>query len=236
MFKSCSREVTPLFTVCGASVMLVTLGLVLVPAFAGAGDGLPKTGEKVRQRTCLSNEQQIGQALRMYVEDNDGFYPVQFDHTAPGDAQKASDTIRPHDADGNKLDPDYYDALMPYLKNGGFWICPDDKGERKAAWMGYHMNGNVITAGGLAAVSVVEPSRLVVLRDSGGGTTQVCFLRSQRAPYYNGCDDGYGPKSVGPHSGGYNLLFADGHARLFQPLEAAKTVAQRPGDGEASCL
>ena len=133
--------------------IIAILASILFPVFAQAR-------ESARKTACLSNEKQIGLAAMMYTHDYDERVCAQ-----PKDAM----TIQ--EAGGTPWN--YYNALQPLMKNKNLWLCPTDvaNGPLKVAVpnMGYHMNGNVITANGLLLASIAAPSNLMMMRDSGSG-------------------------------------------------------------------
>ena len=77
--------------------IIAILAAILFPVFAQAR-------EKARQTSCVSNLRQIGFAVAMYVQDNEG-YPV---HSS---ASNVSPRTRW---------PDY---IYPYVKNEGLFLC-----------------------------------------------------------------------------------------------------------------
>jgi prepilin-type N-terminal cleavage/methylation domain-containing protein len=199
--------------------IIAILAAILFPVFAHAR-------EKARAATCLSNCKQIGLSMAMYLQDYDSTFPIQ-----KRDAMKSM-------AVGGK-EPTFYDELLPYCKNGGIWICPSgkaDTGQRLAPpAMGYHMNGNLITAMGLPEAAVAAPASCLLMREFGGGLHQpIAYLR----PYRGGCDDTFyaiSPTSSirriapGPHLDSYNFLCADTHAKWIRP-ELAIELAHFPED------
>jgi prepilin-type N-terminal cleavage/methylation domain-containing protein len=214
--------------------IIAILAAILFPVFGQAR-------EKARQTTCLSNNKQIGLSVAMYMQDYDNVFPSQ-----PTDSMW---TV----AAGGKI-PTYYDILLPYQKNGQIWICPSDypnlvndphgKPTLKPPALGYHMNGNLITATGLPEAAVAAPSNCLLMREAGGGYVWFeAYLRPYRGAcddtfcaktgrvYYDriGCNAGANPGRAGPHMDGYNLLLADTHAKWFRP-EAAIEIAQFPED------
>jgi prepilin-type N-terminal cleavage/methylation domain-containing protein len=191
--------------------IIAILAAILFPVFAQAR-------EKARATTCLSNNKQIGLSMAMYMQDYDNTYPAQ-----RGDGMVTM-------AAGGK-EPTYYDALLPYQKNQQIWICPsntvnpagDKKAVLKPPYMGYHMNGNLITKEGLAEAAVAAPSNALLMRESGAGYVyKEAYLR----PYRGGCDDTFIASNntvwrdkgkAGPHMDGYNFLLADTHAKWMRP-------------------
>jgi prepilin-type N-terminal cleavage/methylation domain-containing protein len=199
--------------------IIAILAAILFPVFAQAR-------ESARQSVCLSNNKQIGLSVAMYMQDYDSTFPAQ-----------RSDGMVTMAAGGKA--PTYYDELLPYEKNQHIWLCPSDQAAAGAKlappFMGYHMNGNLITPTGLAEASVAAPSNCLLMRESGAGWVyNAAYLR----PYPKGCDDTFVGSNntvwrsngkAGPHKDGYNFLIADTHAKWFRP-EAAINLAQFPED------
>jgi prepilin-type N-terminal cleavage/methylation domain-containing protein/prepilin-type processing-associated H-X9-DG protein len=199
--------------------IIAILAAILFPVFAQAR-------EKARSATCLSNNKQIGLSVAMYMQDYDSTFPAQL---KDGMVTMAA---------GGKL-PTYYDGLLPYQKNQQIWLCPSDQAAAGAKlappFMGYHMNGNLITPTGLAEAAVAAPSSCLLMRESGAGFVyNAAYLR----PYPKGCDDTFQASNgqvwrsggkAGPHMDGYNFLMADTHAKWYRP-EAAIELAQFPED------
>jgi prepilin-type N-terminal cleavage/methylation domain-containing protein len=210
--------------------IIAILAAILFPVFAQAR-------EKARSATCLSNNKQIGLSVAMYMQDYDNTFPAQL---KDGMVTMAA---------GGKA-PTYYDELLPYQKNQQIWLCPSDQAAAGAKlappFMGYHMNGNLITATGLAEAAVAAPANCLLMREFGAGYhAPVSYLR----PYRGGCDDTFcannnfvwrdglgcvpadkaGGRRAGPHKDGYNLLCADTHAKWFRPEQAIQ-LAHFPED------
>lgn len=88
--------------------IIAILAAILFPVFAAAR-------EKARQTTCLSNLKQIGLALIQYSNDYD-------------------DTIAPAEVGNGKSFSDgvsnytWMDAIYPYVKATGVFVCPSDPG------------------------------------------------------------------------------------------------------------
>src|SRR5687767_7988861 len=174
--------------------IIAILAAILFPVFAQARD-------KARSSTCLSNCKQIGIAVSMYTQDYDEMYPAQ-----------RNDGVFVFAAKGRDQGQNYYDELMPYCKNGQIWICPSDKpnpGDKASRlappYMGYHMNGNLITAAGLSEAAVAAPANCMLLREAGYSTV---WAQAWLRPYPRDCDavvEASGKShNVGPHMGGYN--------------------------------
>ena len=199
--------------------IIAILAAILFPVFAQAR-------EKAREATCLSNNKQIGLAVQMYMQDYDNTYP----------AQKA-DGIFVFAAKGKDQGQNYYDELAPYIKNGQVWICPSDKlnpNDKNARLtppsQGYHMNGNLISATGLAEAAVAAPSNCQLMREAGWGYV---WLQSWLRPFPKDCDaivDVNGKSYLsGLHRNGFVFLMADTHARWFSD-SASLELSQFPED------
>lgn len=96
--------------------LIATLAAMLFPVFAQAR-------EKARQSVCASNLRQIGLAIAMYTQDNDGLYPWGADviHKFAPNADDKTEALY-HSM------PLLPDTLAPYIKNKELWHCPDDTG------------------------------------------------------------------------------------------------------------
>jgi len=204
--------------------IIAILAAILFPVFAQAR-------ESARQSTCLSNNKQVGLCVAMYIQDYDSTFPAQSRDGVVTVAAGAKTPIQ-----------NWYDELQPYCKNQNIWYCPSDlpnAGEKlglQPPAMGYHMNGNLITAAGLAEAAVAAPANCLLMRESGAG---VVWKEAWLRPYSKGCDDTFQGSNnqvwrgaagrAGPHKDGYNMLVADTHAKWFRP-EAAIELAQFPED------
>ncbi len=83
--------------------IIAILAAILFPVFAHAR-------EKGRQTSCLSNLRQLGTAMTMYAEDNDGLYvPV---------------IARPSRLVKNYFQMSWMSLLEPYTKSRGVYVCP----------------------------------------------------------------------------------------------------------------
>jgi prepilin-type N-terminal cleavage/methylation domain-containing protein/prepilin-type processing-associated H-X9-DG protein len=199
--------------------IIAILAAILFPVFAQARD-------KARASACLSNNKQIGLAVQMYLSDYDQTFPAQ-----------QRDGVYVFDAKGKFQGQNYYDELMPYCKNGWIWICPSNRPniwdkvpQLRPPSQGYHMNGNLITATGLAESAVVAPANCQLMREAGYGYV---WHQSWLRPFPKDCDaivDVNGRTyNSGFHMNGFNFLLADGHAKWYSD-EASLQLAQFPED------
>lgn len=214
--------------------IIAILAAILFPVFAQAR-------EKARQTACLSNLKQIGTAMMMYVQDYDEIFPSQsYDGVNIADGMPVLNSGIAGASGFN-----YKDRVLPYTKNEQIWLCPTNipNGSLRVAApnLGYHFNGNVFTPQGLALAAVVAPANLYIGRESGRGYV---FNRAYLRPIPGLCDDVIAYEAGGaanymPHSKGYNLPFADGHAKWYKsgqtkalshfPKDEANSVSVNPG-------
>src|SRR5918997_5563760 len=91
----------PAFTLIELLVVIAIIAIlaaILFPVFAQARD-------KARGSTCLSNLKQMGLAITMYIQDNEG-YPMMSSPSAQVPRTRW---------------PDY---IFPYVKNEQVYLCP----------------------------------------------------------------------------------------------------------------
>jgi prepilin-type N-terminal cleavage/methylation domain-containing protein len=69
--------------------IIAILAALLLPALA-------KAKEKANQTSCISNLKQIGIALALYIDDNEGFFPIAKSVTATGDDLNWTKTLGPY--------------------------------------------------------------------------------------------------------------------------------------------
>src|SRR5438132_10494453 len=93
--------------------IIAILAAILFPVFAQAR-------EKARQTSCTSNLKQIGLAFKMYIQDYDERWP-KCDPYPNG--PNTPGTTGSHGTDFG-WDGWISNALIPYTKNQGIYICP----------------------------------------------------------------------------------------------------------------
>lgn len=135
--------------------IIAVVAAILFPAFAQAR-------EKARQTACLSNLRQLGSAVVMYLQDNDGGYPVVR-------ARVASDPPIAND----ERTASWVEAVYPYIKNGavivngplsfhtGIFRCPSDAGNG----LGPSYGVNAWFEYGLTEAALTHPSETVLLAE-----------------------------------------------------------------------
>jgi prepilin-type N-terminal cleavage/methylation domain-containing protein/prepilin-type processing-associated H-X9-DG protein len=214
--------------------IIALLAALLFPVFARAREG-------ARTKVCLSNLKQLGLGFQQYLNDSGNRYPGAGQYQAWGGYQA---TIVPgfklpngvssghwvkgaNDTDGGsggklaKLSPAPYaptgnsadvegGAIFPYVKSAQVYICPSNPdGEVKR--LTYSMNCAVA---GMHSVRLTQPGDIVILVDED---------KANDGFWYTGSGSTDALTQI--HNGGGNLLFADGHVKLYPfasyPLDAS---------------
>lgn len=195
--------------------IIAILASILFPVFA-------KARESARSTTCLSNLKQIGLAVKMYVDDNDGYFP--YPHLDASN-QAGDSGLRPgflgilaYDS----ANDDYFrnhtirTLIDPYVKSTGVWKCPSDASCAPSYVQGKRMTSYKFRPwyiqGAVPGWPNVGPISEGYLKD-----TSRTFIMDELAPFH---DFRTNPKHPQPLSGTgwmpdtrFNLAFADGHAK-----------------------
>ena len=184
--------------------IIAILAAILFPVFARAR-------EKARQTSCLSNVKQIALAVDMYTTDYDEAYPMSI-FLSGGRAYA------------------FYHAIMPYMKNAQIMHCPSEQNRIPAAafpglgiplapgFDGASYNGNYaifedgpnnpLTGANHAVIKQSElpfPAETFVMGD-GAIELQPTLFNSPVVP---------------GHNEGFNVCFADGHAKWVKASETS---------------
>lgn len=202
--------------------IIAILAAILFPVFVGAKD-------KARQSTCESNMRQVGIALAMYLDNNNGKYPAAM--------------IWPSGEMGNGVCVRWAGTLNRYVKNYNIWRCPSFKpNEGHYGYSRLNSGGTVwIPAGNPwtkfrasyapACTSYYDTG--VIQRSSPpyGDWDTPCAESNIKAPSraivvaHDVYDNGMffpqftpwwtGGREITIHLGMANYLFCDGHAKLL---------------------
>lgn len=210
------------FTLVEVLIVLVIIGIlaaVVLPVFARAREAAHTT-------TCAGNLRQIGLAMRLYVQDNNRFYPPIYDY--------------PVRAEYPNYECSYWvERIYPYVKSPQIFECPAfEEGEYRAGCptkegsnrfdgsydlnspqVGFELrNGRpTMTANSrpVHEVRYTRPTSTILALDGDGyfvnpGTQQPPFQGTEGLLKYG----------VNPHhNNGSNAVFADGHVKWLS-LEA----------------
>ncbi|MHB8996767.1 MAG: prepilin-type N-terminal cleavage/methylation domain-containing protein [Armatimonadota bacterium] len=177
--------------------IIAILAAILFPVFAAARG-------KARSTRCVSNLRQIGNAIAMYSDDYDGYYPWGIDP-----ADKYLPEIwesYPNWQAWIAWMPLMVDVVNPYVKSSELWHCPSDKGYDVLEDTGMALNGRPtgfqafgtsymyrteLTFSGAMQETLPDPVATNVIFDSMG--------------------DWHGGGKY--DSGRWNVLYADGHVK-----------------------
>ncbi len=204
--------------------IIAILAAILFPVFAQAR-------EKARATMCLSNMKQIGTGLQMYIQDYDE--RLFFRQTAN------ADNTRINAATPKIPELQWFNQIMPYVKNNPIFKCPDDPGPTPEQ----DLRGNLtiprsyvaaVAAESLSLAQINVPTDIIVIgekwdKDASGRVVTEKWLEA-----YDGdmSPDPADPKRMKDfatrHQGFMNATFFDGHAK---PLQAATLWASRDLSG-----
>ncbi len=193
------------FTLIEMLVVVAIIGIlaaILLPVFANVR-------EKSRRAVCASNLHQLGLAMRLYVNDYGGRYPL-------------TSVLGPNCS--------WADRMTAYVKSPATFKCPsypqgeDNTGEfhpgcptpdptvlpRVTYWGSYDLTFPAVRTVMLSENQIHWPSQLIIVLDGKGGVAE---------PSYNPITSPTDLTDRGVvvrHDGGDNCLFADGHVKWLK--------------------
>jgi prepilin-type N-terminal cleavage/methylation domain-containing protein/prepilin-type processing-associated H-X9-DG protein len=196
-----SRSAFTLIELLVVIAIIAILAAILFPVFAQAR-------EKARSATCLSNCKQLGTALRMYLDDYEGAFPLSW--FAQG--QYGFDI-----------------AMYPYVKNKQLYACPSNP-LHPSDWKGYFTSGvgpiprSYAMNGDLSLESDNPARKNPVIESSIESPAETIMVLETTDTYKNtrGPDHETYTKNRNDvcyhvpfkiHQGGANYVFADTHAK-----------------------
>jgi len=181
---------------------------------------------RAKQTACLSNQRQIGSAILLYANDNDGTLP-QSTHT----------TGR------RRVDESWIFTLAPYLENlDDIRICPADSPQRQQAIRNLKATSYVVNdlvfddPTYFRLVAIPFPSRTLlmgILSESRAPSTTGDHIHgAEWTNWTNALQDvepdrhRSGARAKDRLDGSANYLFADGHAEAITAKAFEKTFAE----------
>jgi hypothetical protein len=205
--------------------IIAILAAILFPVFAQAR-------EKARSISCLSNMKQIGLATQIYVQDNDE--KLFFYASTANPSRSHTGAIMPN---ANAVNPvRWWNALMPYMKNGQILACPSDElpaDSKNADGVNAYKRSYIAVraAEGLGLAQIELPVETIVVTEKWGKDTAGQPIGDSWIEPTGG-DFNYDPIAKrmslagNRHQGGLNAAFFDGHAKWMQPtaITASKTL------------
>ncbi len=197
--------------------IIAILAAILFPVFAQAR-------EKARQSACLSNLKQLGNAAMMYVQDYDESLPLQ---TAGG-------TVVPYHPRETTL-PSWFGGMDPYLKSNQVGACPSapiHEGIAPTAYSNssYDYNGllgNILPGQVTNPMPIAEyagiarPAEVMMFEDQA-----LTWRRCQAEPrwannrWQDPISSDLAKVNAKLHNGGFNITYADGHAKWIKGTTA----------------
>jgi prepilin-type N-terminal cleavage/methylation domain-containing protein len=180
------------------AIIAILAGLLL-PALSGAK-------QRARTTECISNLHQISLAMRMYADDDNGFYP------------ESGGAIPWNTIDSGTQNHSWMQQLISYMQNTNAYHCPSD------------LNSSFSYFNGVRAAFVVAnyqaaavQSRNILLNSCyvlSGDTIDFTPTDSDKDDYTQNCvggaTNGTPWEQWQTHSSGQNVLFDDGHAQWYK--------------------
>lgn len=213
--------------------IIAILAAILFPVFG-------QVRERARQTSCLSNTNQLGKALQMYLQDYDEKFH-DANNPRPSRPEPAANGFGAHTGiNAYSHWPWFYG---PYIKSVGVFDCPSspDGTEQLTSnnWgndgnYGYNYDGlsddvgNATTGAGgesRTLASLEYPSEVFVFFDSGD--TAVRAGTNDWAGLLEELDLDFASKKEGAlrHQGRANVVFADGHSKSISGAQLLKRNA-----------
>lgn len=234
--KNQKRKAFTLIELLVVIAIIAILAAILFPVFARAR-------ENARRSSCLSNLKQIGLGAMMYIQDYDERYPQAYWYKSATFTKSASDYVtqtkagtpgarfRTGDAGGSPSGNyvSWMDLIHPYVKSTQLFECPSATNDERFPSYGYNpmISGwnRTSTGRGIASAEISRPAEVIMNHDAnmyyatdyGGniwcGTT---FTTTRKDWVYY-------------HLEGFNVTYADGHAKWHKML--ASPICDKVGTG-----
>jgi len=212
--KDCGLKGFTLIELLVVIAIVAILAAILFPVFSRAR-------EKARQASCASNLKQIGLAGLQYAQDYDErLFPIAYDdwsHYWWGYVDRANRTV------------DFSRGfLQPYMRNAQIKACPTFRENPNFAYghlgYGYNyaylspMNPPTWTPIAVSLAQIANPAETVWIADAAQWRTW-----GAGAPVFEGTGfleppSYFNPTFHGRHTEVGNVLWCDGHVKVFKPV------------------
>jgi prepilin-type N-terminal cleavage/methylation domain-containing protein/prepilin-type processing-associated H-X9-DG protein len=197
--------------------IIAILAAMLLPA-------LSRAKQKAWTTSCVSNLRQIGLGMRMFADDNDGFYP------------ESGGDILWGGIDAGTTKPSWMEQIYGQVGNTNTFNCPANVQlpEQYRGPFNYFngCNAAYVETGTSAAIKsnrLLFPSCFVLGGDTcgtTGGALRFDPLDADKDDYSQNCIGGAADDSITEywqiHVKGQNVFFADGHAKWYKGFNAAE--------------
>lgn len=177
--------------------IISVLAALLFPVFATARG-------KAREIACISNERQIGQAIKMYTQDYDEYYPWAVDPT-----DKYTPIIwsaYPEFQAQIPFMPFLHECLQPYVKSAEIFHCASDTGYDIEDFTGVPLDA--------------RPTSFKKFGTSYNFRTEISFRHASEATFQTPSEFNVLMDAAGHWHGGrifdklrYNVLHPDAHVK-----------------------
>jgi prepilin-type N-terminal cleavage/methylation domain-containing protein/prepilin-type processing-associated H-X9-DG protein len=199
--------------------IIAILAAILFPVFSQAR-------EKARSISCLSNMKQIALGLSMYMQDND--QRLFFRASSNAANTRANVAVLKTDPSYNAVQ--WWNELMPYIKNNAIFTCPSDAGPTLSPDTAgvLQIRRSYIASCAVEFLSdaqVSNPVDTIVITEKWDVTASGAAINDSWMEAFDGdmATDPLNPakyplgKIGSRHQGGVNSAFYDGHAKWLRP-------------------
>jgi prepilin-type N-terminal cleavage/methylation domain-containing protein/prepilin-type processing-associated H-X9-DG protein len=203
-----SRRAFTLIELLVVIAIIAILAALLLPALSSAK-------QRAWTISCTSNLHQIGLGMKMFADDNDGFYPesganISWDFTDPQTGKNG-----------------WMQQIISYTSNTNVYHCPGNAqlsiGNQSPFNYFNGARAAEVDTGGFAAVKesrIMFTSAYVMSGDTIDNAQYFFRTDCDKDNYYQNCVGGEinGTPAVEwqAHSKGQNILFTDGHSKWFK--------------------
>lgn len=196
------------FTLIEMLVVIAIIGILaalLLPALSAAK-------QRALRTQCLSNLHQIGLAMAVFADQNQGFYP------------ESGSVIPWGTTDPQTRKPSWMEQLAPVVENTNIYHCPANRTLPPNEWSPFnYFNGDraayVLAHGDFAAVQssrIKFPAAYVLSGDTCGMVSNDPDKDDYTQNAVGGAVNGTPAVAWQAHGKGQNILFGDGHSKWYK--------------------